>query len=317
MNSVFLYSSPVDPNGKTQPVRLEADPLSHYQPIRIQKPVELKQNNGRRPIIYLLVSLLVGLGLYFLAPLPTRLLILGIDRPLEGTQAGRSDIQIIVSVNPLAPKIAMLSIPRDLWVEIPGYGENRINTAHYFAELEQPGSGVQAARRVIETNFNVNLPYYVRVNFDGFRGVVEAMGGVTVNLPEDMAGLSAGQHHLDPDQALAFVRSRSGSDDFFRMQHTQLFLRAMVAQMLNPRSWPRLPGVMLAAGKMVDTNLPVWQWPRLALALLRVGPKQIDNRTLTREMVTSWTTNQGAQVLLPDWSKIHPVVQEMFSSPLQ
>lgn len=317
MNFANPSDAPADPNGATQPVRLEADQLSHYQPIRVQKPVLLKKSNGRSPLVTLLISLAVGLGLYFLAPLPTRMLILGIDRPLEGTEAGRSDIQIIVSVNPLQPKIGMLSIPRDLWIEIPGYGENRINTAHYFAELEAPGSGAKAARRVIEDNFGVSLPYYVRVNFDGFRGLVEALGGVRVNLPEDMAGLPAGEHLLDPDQALAFVRSRSGADDFYRMQHTQLFLRAMVAQMLRPQTWPKLPAVFLAASRMVDTTLPVWQWPRIGLALLRAGSKSIDSRTLTREMVTPFTTNQGAQVLLPDWGTILPVVQEMFGGPLR
>ena len=82
--------------------------------------------------------------------------------------------------------------------------------------------------------------------------------------------------------------------------------------MLQPRSWPRLPGMVRAAFKVVDTNIPVWLWPRLGLAVLRAGPNGIDSRVIGREMVTPFTTNQGAQVLLPNWEIIRPMIDEIF-----
>ena len=161
-------------------------------------------------------------------------------------------------------------------------------------------------------NFGLTVPYYVRVRFDAFLHVVDALGGVDVNLPNDMAGLPAGQHHLDGAQALAFVRDRKGADDFFRMENTQFMVRAIALQMLKPDSWSRIPAVLSAGLSSIDTNLPIWLWPRLGLALLRAGITGFDSHTITREMVTPYTTEGGAAVLLPNWELINPLVSDLF-----
>ena len=259
-----------------------------------------------------LAALLVVLALYFLAPLRTNFLLLGIDRVPEGTALGRTDTIILVSVNPLLPTVKMLSIPRDLWVPISveGVGENRINTAHFYAEAQQPGSGPAAALQTVEQNFNVQVPYYVRVRFDAVQQIVDALGGVTLDLPQPMGGLSAGAHTLDGAQALAFVRDRKGTDDFFRMDQAQVMVKALVRQMLTPGTWPRLPGVAQAAFASVDTNMPFWQWPRMGLAFARaVLTSGIDSASISREMATPYVTSGGASVLLPHWDLIHPYVQ--------
>ncbi len=231
----------------------------------------------------------------------------------DGTALGRSDTIILTGVAPLPPSVRMLSIPRDLYLDIPGVGEDRINTAHFYAEAQQPGSGPAALAQVIQQNFGVHVPYYLRVRFDGFLGIFDAMGGITVDLPEAMAGYPAGRQHLNAEQALAFVRDRSGSDDFFRMAHTQLLVKAAFRQMLNPVEWIRLPAVAQAVFEAIDTNLPVWLWPRLgtslALAVLTGG---IDNHTIAREMTTPYVTGGGAQVLLPNWDLIRPLVAQIF-----
>src|SRR5574338_199150 len=105
-----------------------------------------------------------------------------------------------------------------------------------------------------------------------------------------MAGYSAGQHHLNGDQALAFARDRSGTDDFFRMANGQFLIRALAVELLKPDSWSKLPDVVAAASQSIDTNLPFWQWPRLGLAVLRSGPEGIDSRTIQREQVTPFVT---------------------------
>lgn len=306
----YSYSS--QPN---QPPAYPQQGYPMYPPARV--PSRSKRGSGCTSCLLLAFAALVLVfflaTVYFLAPFRTELLILGIDRVPEGTALGRSDTMIMVSVNPLFPTVRMLSIPRDLWVNIPGVGENRINTAHFFAEADQPGSGPAAAVRTVEENFGLTVPYYVRLRFDAVLRIVDALGGVTVNLPEDMAGLPAGQHHLNGAQALAFVRDRKGTDDFFRMEHALFMLKSIAAQMLSPASWPRLPMAAQAAFTSVDTNLPFWQWPRLMVAFLRAGlTGNLDTRTIQREMTTPTVLESGANVLLPNWDMINPYVQGMF-----
>ncbi len=294
------------PNQQPQPVKVGFGP----HPIAVPKPPKKRRGGGC--LLTFLIALVALLAVYFLAPVRTNVLLLGIDRAPDGSYTGRSDTNILISVIPLKPTVNMLSIPRDLWVTIPGVGEQRINTANFFAEAQNPGSGPQAVMDTIKQNFGVDVHYYARVRFDSFMDIVDAMGGVTIHLSEPTAGYDAGTYTLDSTQALAFARNRTGTDDFFRMAQGQILLKAAISQLLSPASWPKLPAVFSALMKAVDTNIPAWQWPRLGLALLRAGPNGINNRTLDREMVTSWTTNEGAQVLLPNWDAINPVLKEMF-----
>lgn len=220
---------------------------------------------------------------------------------------------ILTTVVPPQPYVGMLSIPRDLWVNIPGNGENRINTAHFFAEAEKTGSGPAAAVITVHENFGVDVDAFVRFNFEGLISVVDALGGVPIELEISTGGLSPGVHVLDGESALAFVRDREGSDDFFRMAHGQIFVKALLSKMSDPRVWPRLPGAFMSLLSHVDTDLAPWVWPRLLVAVLRSGPGGIDARIISREMVQGFTTADGAQVLAPDWSRINPVLYEMFA----
>ncbi len=240
-------------------------------------------------------------------------MLLGIDRSPTGTNLGRSDTMILTTVVPPQPYVGMLSIPRDLWVNIPGNGDNRINTAHFFAEAEMAGSGPAAAVRTVHENFGVDVDAYVRFNFEGLISVVDALGGVSIELETSTGGLSPGIHVLDGESALAFVRDREGSDDFFRMAHGQIFIKALLRKMSNPLGWPLLPGAFLSLINHVDTDLSPWVWPRLLVAVLRSGPGGIDALTISREMVQGFTTAEGAQVLAPDWSRINPVLFAMFA----
>jgi LCP family protein required for cell wall assembly len=249
---------------------------------------------------------------YFLMPFRTDFLVLGIDRTPDGSSLGRSDTNILMTVRPLRPYIGMLSIPRDLWVTIPGVGENRINTAHFFAEIDEPGSGPAAAMETIELNFGIPIKYYVRVKFDGIVDIVDSIGGLDVELDQPMAGLPAGNHHLSGEEALVFVRDRQGSDDFFRMQQGQFFIVEILEQMMQPASWPRLPAFFSALNDSIDTNLPFWVWPRIAFAILRAGPARIDSHIINRDYVTPTTTSEGAAVLIPNWPLINPLVAEIF-----
>jgi polyisoprenyl-teichoic acid--peptidoglycan teichoic acid transferase len=322
-----------DPEGPTQPVqptRSQAqpslppeippvfpdDPLSHYQAIPYQRPKRpgLKFNSGCGCLAVMLFSLLVLGVAYLIFPSNDRILLLGIDRAPDGTAVSRSDTIILLQVNPLRPDVKMLSIPRDLWVSIPGVGENRINTAHFFAEANHTGSGPQATIDTIAQNFGIRPAFYARIQFDGFKDVIDAMGGLDLTLDQPQGGLPAGKHHLTGEQALAFARDRKGTDDFFRMTQGQLVVLTAARQLLNPTSLVRLPVVLATARQVIDTDIPIWEWPRIGLALVRAGPKGVDHRTLTREMALPFVTGGGAQVLAPQWNLIRPFIADMFGN---
>jgi LCP family protein required for cell wall assembly len=261
--------------------------------------------------LLMVLVLLISAG-YLLFPARINVLIFGIDWTTPFDVLARSDTVILSTFMPHKPYTGMLSIPRDLWVNITRFGENRINTAHYFAEAETPGNGPFILMDTIRNNFGVDVNYYVRLRFEGFKDIVDAMGGLDINLSEPAAGYEAGRYHLTGNKALAFARQRYGSDDFFRMEHGQLLIKSAIKQMMNPMKWWRLPKIILAIRRSIDTNVPVWVWPRIAFTFVRLGPNGIDNRTISREMVEPFLTSDGAQVLLPRWELIQPVLIDMF-----
>ena len=279
--------------------------LPHTQKIKPLTPPRKRSGCGCCSLFLLLGLILIA---YLLAPVSSRFVLLGIDRTAGDSQTGRSDTIQVFSVNPLLPTVKLLSIPRDLWVTIPDFGENRINTAHFFAEAAQPGSGPAHTMLTIEQNFSIPLRHYVRLNLNHFPGLIDSLGGITIHIPQAMAGYPAGSHRLNGEQAMAFVRSRSDGDDFFRINQAQFFITSFAREMINPSVWLRLPEIMPAALDAVDTNLPIWLWPRLGLALVRAGISGVDSYAIDRTMVTPTVTNEGAQVLLPNWPAIYELV---------
>jgi polyisoprenyl-teichoic acid--peptidoglycan teichoic acid transferase len=240
------------------------------------------------------------------------MLLLGTDDSPERGSVGRTDTIILTTVVPLKPYIGMLSIPRDLWVNVPGVGEQRINTAYFFAEANEPGSGGRAALQTIRDNFGVSVHYYAVIHMSGLTSLVDALGGVDLNLAAPLGGFPAGAYHLNGTDALNFVRERNSSDDFSRMVRSQILLSAMVKKVIQPSNWFQLPQFIYALAQVVETNVPLWQWPRLLFALLRAFVFGIDSQTITREMVSPFQTSQGAQVLAPNWEAIHPLMRRMF-----
>lgn len=302
MNKKYRNSNP-DPWAETRPnqaVRLELD--------------SARKRRGCLPIGCLTIAFIFAIiAAYFLFPSNQTILILGIDRSFENTAIGRSDTNILLGVRPLPGTVSVLSIPRDIWVNIPGYGENRINAAHFFGENDQAGTGPQLAVATIEDNFDLQVDHYVRIQLENFPQVVDAMGGVEIELETAMAGYPAGTHLLNGTEALAFVRDRAGTDDFFRMAQGQVFLKSFMRTLLNPSSVSNLPGILIASLDTIDTDIPIWQLPRVAVAVLRSYlTDQIEFVIIQREMVVPWLTPAGAQVLLPDWAQIQPLVRKEF-----
>jgi len=138
----------VDPFAETRAQRV-SDQWSERRPAPVylaipRKPSRKPWQTACLTLLLLFACLVFFGGIYLLAPFRTNILLLGIDRSPEGTDLSRTDTNILITVVPLQPYVGMLSIPRDLWVNVPGVGENRINTAHFFAENAEPGSGPRA-----------------------------------------------------------------------------------------------------------------------------------------------------------------------------
>ena len=319
------YPPPVDPWGETRltpvpgGVQAPEEQIQYVPPHRPPTPRYLRRRpwyQGCLTCLFrlLLVFLIPGLLLaaYLLFPGRTNILLLGMDYSDPSNSVARTDTIILSTFVPSRPYVGLLSVPRDLWVPIPGVGENRINTAHFFAEAESQNSGPYRAVATVQNNFGVEMDYFVRIRFEGFKDVVNALDGVDIEITEPLAGYEPGVHHLTGNKALAFARSRYGADDFYRMQQGQIVLKAILKKIARPTSWIRLPAVYLALRKNLHTNVPQVLWPRLGFAALRLGASGLDSRSVSREMVTPFTTAEGANILLPNWPLINLVVEELF-----
>jgi LCP family protein required for cell wall assembly len=262
-------------------------------------------------VIPILALILLAGWVYLTTGGRTNVLVLGIDSR-EDSNLGRSDTIILTTFIPSEPYVGMLSIPRDLWVMIPGYGPNRVNAAHFFAEADQAGTGPEIAMETVRTNFGVDVHHYLRLHHLGFLDLVDALGGIDVELPEAMSGYEAGTHHLNGEQALALVRDRAGSDDFGRMERGQIFLNAVLKRLLVPSGWLKIPATVKILTQYVETDIPTWRFPQLAFAVLRVGTEGIQTRIIDREMVEPFVSGGGAYVLAPKWEAINPVLMEIF-----
>jgi len=278
-------------------------------------------------VLFMLALTVVIAAIYVIAPPPrTNILVLGVDARPGESMATRTDTIILVTVDPGGPYTGMLSIPRDLYVDIPGYASNRINAAHVLGELEEEGRGPEKVIETVEANFGVPVHRYVRLNFEGFVAIVDAAGGVTVDVEKPFVDTAyptpdygtmtvefeAGRQHMDGERALQYARSRHASTDYDRSARQKQVIAALIKRLINPLNWWRLPGVFLAYTQHVDTNLTVVDAVALAPAVLWVGPDGIDQRTFEPGMMTGRTTEAGASVLEPSWPAINAVIEEMF-----
>jgi LCP family protein required for cell wall assembly len=273
-----------------------------------------------------LAAVLLLLGFVFPLRGRVNVLVLGLDRrPGEGN-AVRADTVMMVTADPAAPQLGLLSIPRDLYLLIPGQGENRINTAHVFGELDHPGGGPERTAATIAQSFGVRVDGWVRVDFEGFVAVVDALGGITIDVPETLVDeayptedygtmvvtIPAGVQRMDGEMALQYARSRHSSSDFDRAERQQALVQAMIGRMAQPATWPRFPELLDTYRESVESNLSPMQLARLGLAVLRVGPEGPERLVIDQDMVTPTVTPAGAAVLLPRWDLIRPAVARLF-----
>ncbi|MGD8489931.1 MAG: LCP family protein [Anaerolineae bacterium] len=242
------------------------------------------------------------------------ILLMGSDRR-PNTGHWRTDSLIIVSVDTQSSVVRLLSIPRDLWVYIPGHGYNRVNTADLWGELDRKGSGPEWVKRTIHYNLGIPIHYYVRVDFQGFMRIIDTLGGVTIDVdcPLPDINLSAGIHHMTGREALRYARSRKSTNDFDRGRRQRKVLLALWEQALSLEMLPRLPELWLTMAGTVQTDLPLEQVINLAYLGTRLEPQRIINKAISSRHVQAWMTPQGASVLLPREDRIRALLEELYA----
>lgn len=198
------------------------------------------------------------------------LVLLGVDAQEGDESRSRADSILFVSADPEQQRVALLSIPRDTRVNIQGHGWDKINAASVHG-------GPELTRRVVSNLLGLPVDYYVETNFEGFREIVDVLGGVTIDVdrrmyyrdplasPPLVIDLQPGEQRLDGDKALQYVRYRcDGLGDITRIQRQQRFLMALADEMMKPRNIVKLPKLVPKINACIDTNMPLREMIRWA-----------------------------------------------------
>jgi LCP family protein required for cell wall assembly len=268
------------------------------------------------------------------------ILVMGIDQR-EGEQdtAYRTDTMIVLTLDPVTMHAGMLSIPRDLWVPIPGYDNGRINTANFLGDAyNYPGGGPALARKTVEQVLGVPINFYARVNFTAFEELVDNIGGITVDVPEDIYdpdyptedygtevfSISKGTHTMDGATALKFARTRHSltNGDFDRARNQQLVLLAVKQKVSDPQVFLQLlsnaPQLIQKLSASVKTDLTFDQIQQLAALAQKVDSQNIQTAVLDQNYTESATTltNPPQEVEVPLRAKIAELRETFFSTPV-
>lgn len=259
------------------------------------------------------------------------ILIVGSDERSAGSP-WRSDVVMIAAVDFSSRQVGVISFPRDLWVRIPTVGENRINTATFFGELDnyKDGGGIGLLRTTIGQNFGIRIDHYIKLNFDSFVDVVDALNGITVKVDCPIAGefprepgssqlvwrtLQPGDYEMDGLFALRYVRERKSTSDVDRTRRQQRVLIAMRNRAREINIIPRLPALYDALRATIETDLGLTDIIALARLGILIDPEDAHGLTIGFRETTSHTTASGARVLLPDMAAINRDLLALFEQP--
>ena len=312
-------------------------PKPPIQPFSVSRTLypQVAANNG-------LGALLLAPGAEFVPPLAPPVgpafnwsqtdnyLLLGTDhRP--GWTSWRTDVLMVVGVDRANSRVAVFSIPRDLYVQIPGYGWGRINQVDFIGEKASPGGGGPAlVSQVLANSLGISTNHWVRIRMDGFIDVVNAVGGVSVHLDcpfyepifnlttnaWDYFALPAGDVWLDGDTAYWFVRLRYRESDIGRNQRQREFLWGLRNQMVRTNLLANFPQLYGAFQSMVATDLNPLEMVDMLSWGIQLDPASVRASGLTLSDLQSYTTPEGASVLrIADSARVRNVVEGIWSAP--
>jgi LCP family protein required for cell wall assembly len=233
---------------------------------------------------------------------------IGADNGDNSYLYGLADVIRVARVDFVTPKVTMLSMPRDLWVEIPEISDHydithgKLNQAYFYGGPGQgyydgPGGGPGLLARTLDLNFGLRADHYGAVNMQTFVKIVDAVGGIDVYLPtdidgtpidektEDMGYFYGGQNHFDGSEALRFARIRKRYNDFTRMDHQNMVLCALRKKLLSPAVLPKVPQILAAFQGSVNTDLSLEQLSQLACLLPKIDRQNLIFTSLPQEIL--------------------------------
>lgn len=259
------------------------------------------------------------------------ILVMGLDARDWEDDGGpsRTDTMILFTLDPATHSAGILSIPRDLWVNIPGFDYAKINTAYFLGEGYQvDGGGPGLAMQTVEELLDIQIDYYAQVDFNAFVGFIDEIGGVDVNVPEtievDPIGpgntviLDAGVQHLDGGTALAYARARNTpGGDIDRANRQQQVIMAIRSQIMNLNMLPLLmqksPILYTQLSNGVHTNLTLEQLLAVAWAAGQVPPENIKRTQIGYDQATLTTSWDGQSILMPDPAALYTLRDDLFT----
>jgi len=250
-----------------------------------------------------------------------------------------TDTIILVSIKPSTQQVAMISIPRDLGVDIPGYGPNKINHANHYGEIENANYGAAVATQVIQDTFDVPIPYYARIDFNAFQELVDLVGGVTIDVersfvdveypaPNDQyqtVTFTKGIQTMDGATALKYARSRHGNNgeagDFARSVRQQKVILALKEKLLSFETLAN-PVRLGKIIKTLDSHLTTNMEFDVMLSFLELAKTFETNNIIRLTLddsadgyLLNGRNSQGAFVLLPktgDFNDINLAIDQVF-----
>ena len=243
-------------------------------------------------------------------------LVAGLDtRGME--QDENTDVMMIARVEPANHRVRAISIPRDLYATIPGYGDAKINSAYNtgMGEAHEWNAGVQLFRETYEWNFNLKIDGVVTTNLHKMPGVIDAVGGITVNNPYEISEdayptvdfgttsihFPAGEIRLNGEDALVFSRTRHMDFDEGRVMRQQLVLAACLAELQKPANLTRISDIVQAGEQFVATDIPAEVQGHLVSSVPEIDPALVEWGTIV-EFLTGTTTSDGGWIYAADWS---------------
>jgi LCP family protein required for cell wall assembly len=259
------------------------------------------------------------------------ILLMGLDYRdwVSGSGFPRTDSMMLVSIDPITRQAAMLSIPRDLWVEIPGFGHERINTAYPSGENNRlPGGGPELAMRTVESVVGVPIQYYAIIEFGAFERMIDEIGGIDVLVPERIKispigrlshWLEAKAYHLDGADALAYARVRKAAgDDFGRAERQQQVALAVIDRIVGldmvPTLVTRAPALWAELQAGVRTNLTLEQMISFGWMAIQIPKSDIRRGVIgPPKMVGFHTLPNGQQVIRPVPDAIRVLRDQLFT----
>lgn len=262
------------------------------------------------------------------------ILLLGTDERMDDPEPPRTDTIILLTLDLENRTAGMISLPRDLWVPIPGYDTTtKINTAYVIGEKRNyPGGGPQLAKDTVSSFVGRPVESYIRINFNGFVRFIDLIGGIDLFVPQTIHDeqyptadygietfhLEAGQQHLDGEVALKYVRTRNIDSDYGRAARQQQLIQAVIEKVLQADMIPtliaKLPQLSATMRDSVNTDMSLAAAVEIAQYVRQNSFREVRRLVLDDRYGDEGYSDDGSWILMPDRSRIRPALASFFEA---